>query len=81
MMEELVGFCDANVPKHVVGSGNGFRLNPVLRNEFASRLNVEVLLPPNQEEAAVGAAISAGIAVGLYSTWDEAGHILYTSSA
>ena len=49
----------------------------MLRREFASRFGSEILLPPNNEEAAVGAALNAGVGVGIFSCWDDAGNKLY----
>ena len=57
----------------IVGSGNGLRLNPVLRrcieDEFGKTLSISSL----QEEAAVGAALTAAVAVGVYPDVSDAG--------
>jgi len=82
MVAELVSYYDLvqGDARYVVSSGNGFRRNAVLRQELAICFGEDALIPPNQEEAAVGAALSAGVAVGLYSDWDDAGRVLYSGS-
>ncbi len=81
MAYELVSYYEsAGVaqPGYIVGSGNGFRRNPVLRNEFEFRFNKQIMLPPNEEEAAVGAALTAGVATGAITDWNAAGEALYS---
>jgi sedoheptulokinase len=41
----------------IVGSGNGLRKNPVLRNIFSELFGAEVVLSQYEEEAACGAAL------------------------
>ncbi len=85
MLDELMSYYDISRPRHipslhVVGSGNGFRRNSVLRKELALRFGCPVVLPPNQEEAAIGAALTAGVGIGLFAGWKDAGRALYAQS-
>lgn len=49
-------------PKHIFASGNGFRKNPLLQKIAESKFKSSIELAAYQEEAAVGAAISATLA-------------------
>ena len=48
----------------LVGSGNGLKLNPVLRESLTAELGMPVQLGQLNEEAAVGAALCAAVADG-----------------
>jgi len=48
--------------KRLIGSGNGLRRNPVLQEVFSKTFQMELSLPPLEEEAACGAA---GASLGL----------------
>lgn len=50
----------------LVGSGNGVRKNPVLRQYLEEQFGLELKLPAHREEAAFGAAIFAAAAAGVY---------------
>jgi sedoheptulokinase len=54
-------------PRKLVGSGNGIRLNPVLRSLFAETFGMPLVIPEHHEEAAYGAALCACVASGQYS--------------
>ena len=56
----------------LVGSGNGLRLNPVLREELARRFDQRLQMGRLNEEAAVGAALCAAVAVGEFGSVAEA---------
>lgn len=75
----LVGICDElhalsrQIPgsegaKRLVGSGNGLRMNPLLRRIFSDRFNMPLRVPPYEEEAAYGVAILSLHALGAYPT-------------
>lgn len=69
MVDELFGFYNAAreagaTAQKVFGAGNAIRRNPVVRHEIERRFALPLRLPPHREEAAVGAALSGGIAVG-----------------
>ncbi len=69
MVDELFGFYDAAreagaSAQVLYGAGNAVRRNPVVRREIERRFALPLHLPPHHEEAAVGAALSGGIAVG-----------------
>lgn len=83
MVGELVSFCrraeeaagregTARPTWYIVGSGNAIRRNPVAREILEKEMRMRLLLPPNEEEAACGAALSAGVAAGVFSEWEEA---------
>ena len=48
------------------GSGNGARLNPVLRASLEQEFGMPTQLGPHTEEAAVGAALCAAVADGAF---------------
>ena len=56
----------------LVGSGNGLRLNPVLRGELACLFGRPPVIGTYREEAAVGAALCAAVAAGEHATVREA---------
>ena len=56
----------------LVGSGNGLRLNPVLRRELARLFGRPPVIGSFREEAAVGAALCAAVATGEHATVREA---------
>lgn len=58
--------------QHLIGSGNGFRRNPLLRTIAADMFDKELLLPEIPEEAAVGAALNGAVAAGIYENFEEA---------
>jgi len=86
MIEELVEFyrqaesCGA-AASVAAGSGNGLRRNAIARLELERRLGMRLRMPPHQEEAAVGAALTAGVASGVYADWNDAGKALFCSPA
>ena len=49
---------------HLIASGNGLRMNPVLQDIFRKLFNASLSLSPYKEEAASGAAISSYTQVG-----------------
>jgi sedoheptulokinase len=84
MVEELAAYLDAardsgSTARLLAGSGNAVRRNPVVRAEIEKRVGMPLKLPPHQEEAAVGAALAAGVAVGVYKDWADAGKTLFGS--
>lgn len=50
----------------LVGSGNGIRKNPVLRQYLKEQFGLNLKLPAHREEAAFGAAVFAAAAAGVY---------------
>ena len=50
----------------LVGSGNGIRKNPVLRQYLEEQFGLKLKLPAHREEAAFGAAVFAAAAAGVY---------------
>ncbi|MCX6361544.1 MAG: FGGY family carbohydrate kinase [Armatimonadetes bacterium] len=47
-------------PVSLIGAGNGFRRNPLLAQILSEQFALPVALPPQSEEAALGAAMAAG---------------------
>lgn len=77
MVAELAGYyqqaLSAGAKASVlVGSGNAARCIPVVREELQEQTGLSLLLPPNREAAACGAALAGGIAAGVFSNWDTA---------
>ena len=60
----------------IVGSGNGLRLNATLRRCLEDAFGGPILIGEVREEAAVGAAMTAAVAVGVYSDIAEASRAL-----
>ena len=60
----------------LAASGNGLRLNPVLRQEAARRFGMPLLVPRLREEAALGAALAAAVGLGRYPGFRAAGQII-----
>ena len=56
----------------LVGSGNGLKLNPVLRESLETELGMSLQLGRNNEEAAIGAALCAAVADGSFKSIAEA---------
>ena len=50
----------------IVGSGNGLRLNAALRKCLEQAFGAPIAIGQVREEAAVGAALTAAVAVGIY---------------
>ncbi|MHB1461450.1 MAG: sedoheptulokinase [Armatimonadota bacterium] len=70
MVSELVEYYQAAKqaganPVRVVGAGNGVRRNEAVRAEIIRQTGLPLVLPQQQEEAAVGAALTAGLTVGV----------------
>jgi len=57
--------------ERVVGSGNGMRKNRLLRKIASEIFGHRVLIPLNEEEAAIGAAVTGGVAAGVFKNFDE----------
>lgn len=57
---------------HLVGAGNAVRRNPLVREAMTRRLGLPVRMPPYEEEAAVGAALTGAVAAGLFSSYTAA---------
>lgn len=72
---ELFRFFDVIPPaikdhmRQMVGSGNGIRKNRALQRFIAQTFGLKVTVPTFAEEASVGAALHAGIGLGVYHHW------------
>jgi sedoheptulokinase len=51
--------------RQCVGSGNGLRLNPAMRNYCSEAFGMPLRIPAHREEAACGAAIIAALGMGV----------------
>ena len=60
----------------IVGSGNGLRLNTTLRRCMEEAFGSPINIGQVREEAAVGAALTGAVAVGIYSDIDTASRAL-----
>ncbi len=56
----------------LTGSGNGMRLNPVMRDAAARTFGMPVAIPKWREEAACGAALAAMVGAGALGSFREA---------
>jgi len=56
----------------LVGSGNGLKLNSVLRESLEAELGMPLQLGRHNEEAAIGAALCAAVADGSFKSIAEA---------
>ncbi len=66
-------YCSMNVnSKGVVGSGNGLRKNRKLAEVAEKNFGHKIKIPYHIEEAAVGAALFAGISAGIYKSSSSA---------
>lgn len=57
----------------IVGCGHGLEQNPLLVQLISARFGLPLLFPQHVEAAAYGAALVAGVGVGLWSSLDDAG--------
>lgn len=74
MVKELYDLYQTlNLPfRHIVGSGNGIRKNPLLVNAIQEQFHASLRIPKHWEEAAYGAALIAMIASGIRKNAAEA---------
>ena len=69
MADELIGLYEdmkaqcADLPVQLFGAGNGLRKNAALRAQFEEAFGAEMAVPRCAEEAAMGAAVFAGMAI------------------
>ena len=85
MADELLGFFaiarQAGArPTTLCGAGNGVRHNPIVRRQLTQQLGLPLTLPAHPEEAAVGAALSGGVAAGVFANWEEATRRVFAGS-
>ncbi len=57
--------------ERVVGSGNGMRKNRPLRNIASEIFGYKILIPLNEEEAAIGAAVTGAVAAGVFDDFED----------
>lgn len=65
----------------LVGSGNGLKLNSVLRESLESRFGMTLQLGSNDEEAAIGAALCAAVVDSSFNSISEASKAFVGGSA
>lgn len=63
-------------PKRIIGCGNGIRKNILLIKQIKKIFDLPLVMPINQEEAAFGASLAAGIASGYFRNLEEAQRII-----
>ncbi|WP_042236354.1 FGGY family carbohydrate kinase [Paenibacillus sp. FSL R5-0912] len=82
MIDELYGFLKdleqqgAKGFTRLIGSGNALRSNPVLCAKAEAAFGVPLTAGAQMEEAAVGAALCAGVGSGVISSFKDAGAFL-----
>lgn len=75
IVNELKSFFDDLPPQlrqsseQIIGVGNALRRNPLLRSILQQELHLPLRLPEYREEAALGAAIIAGVGAGAYESY------------
>jgi sedoheptulokinase len=57
----------------LVGAGNGIRKSDSLRHALERRFNMKLQLPTSDETAALGAALTAGVGIGIYQDFTKVG--------
>jgi sedoheptulokinase len=86
IVAELAGYYDEMVeaglkPRgRLVGSGNGMRRNPVMREAAAEAFGMPVAVPAWDEEAACGAALSAMVGAGEFKSFEDVSRIVRYAS-
>ena len=60
----------------LVGAGNGLRENPVLAEIVSQAFELPLAVPAHREEAAYGAALSAGVGLGIWPDLAAAGQVI-----
>jgi ribulose kinase len=63
-------------PRRLVAAGNGLRENPLLARLVTRELGLPLVCTHHCEEAAVGCALTAGVAAGLFSDLTTASRTL-----
>jgi len=58
--------------RRLVGAGNGLRENPLLARVLADEFGMPLATPAHREEAAFGAALAAGVGLGVFADFREA---------
>jgi len=58
----------------LIGSGNGIRKNPLLEKELEDRFSLPLTTTPFDEEAALGAALAAGLGIGIFADIETVTH-------
>jgi len=71
VLSDMVGEEVLSRIERVVGSGNGMRRNKQLRKTASRIFSHEVSIPLNEEEAAIGAAITGAVAAGVFKNFEE----------
>ena len=66
----------AGTRDRIIGSGNGLRLNATLRQCLEEAFGGPISIGKVREEAAVGAALTAAVGIGIYSDIAEASQAL-----
>jgi len=66
----------AGTRERIVGSGNGLRLNAALRQCLEEAFGGPISIGKVREEAAVGAALTGAVAVGIYPDIGHASRVL-----
>ncbi len=69
----------SNVPKRLIGSGNGLRFNKPLAERFSHTFGLPLKVPKTKEEAAFGAALFAAVAAGVFPAMAQAQNLIHYS--
>ena len=76
MANELKFYYDSMEHKnitHIVASGNAVKMNPVLQKILENTFNMQITLTSNDEEAAIGSALFAGVSISKLDMFNRGG--------
>lgn len=77
IVDELYGFAKELGKKTLlVGSGNGIKKNPILSSYAEKLFDAELKTPENNEEAAIGACLFAGVSSGIFASLASGGKLI-----
>lgn len=62
--------------RSLVGSGNGIRKNEPLKHIAGAKFGCKIKIPVHSEEASFGAALTAGVASGIFKNISEAQNLI-----
>lgn len=74
-IREIAG-SEENTPT-IVGAGNGLRENSVLAEAVGRKFSSPAVVTQHREEAAFGAALTGGVAAGVFESLDEASQLVH----
>ena len=71
ILKDMINDSIINEKKYLVGSGNGLRRNAALKMIISRIFKKELVIPPFEEEAALGAAVNGAVASGIINDFTD----------